>query len=1648
MAFDDQTRRRLFKTVTACRNLLTEDFDEQLRSRFGIYAEEGKVLELDRLTGLDDAGREVARVLRERIDHLSAGKGREALGEAVHRLRREQAFTVLNRFAAVRMAEERDLISQSVGAGMQSRGFRVFEQAVGSAALGDQYERYRVYLDCLFDELSLDLGVLFDRADAMGLLFPGEQALRDLFDELNHPDIAPLWTEDETIGWIYQYYNDPEERKRMRKESAAPRNSRELAVRNQFFTPRYVVEFLTDNTLGRIWYEMTKGQTRLTDQCRYLVRRPCEFFLSGPDTLYWHDAPGVEEFHEFDRTGDPAHLPENPTLGVALGWAESLRRGDVETTLARAGIDRDSMMKQVVEPVQAGNVPEDLVTINPALLVRALWYFREQYEHQQGPVYYKDPVEEDPVIDSIWKALRKQLQDPTEDLSQEELLKRPVFVPHRPIKDPREIRLLDPACGSMHFGLYAFDVFETIYEEAWERNLLLVTDFGGDTPPFTHEAVKKKGGMDEIYSYAGGGPCKAASARVVILKTPDSGDGLFHTGPYLAPPEYHFRTEIAREMSWVDFDYLEALASKWMSKEEGERLIRETDVFDHARIDPLPSDEIAERFRRDVPKLIIEHNIHGVDIDPRAVQIATLSLWLRAQKSWKDQGVRVADRPQVRRSNIVCSEPMPGSPEMLEDFVATLDPPLLGELVKTVFEKMQLAGEAGSLLKIEEEIRTAIDTARKEWLKKQEDLLTRKVGSQEEFFDTAEQQVIDALRAYSEQADADSYQRRLFADDAARGFAFIDLCHKRYDAVVMNPPFGDWSAPFKELARKAYPISANDILAAFVERGAQLINPSGFVGAITSRACFFLSSFIRWRESIALGLLRPRALADLGMGVMDDAMVEAAAYVLEKPLILENDHRELTAFRLGEMNEPERHLLKVIRSIYEGHACDILYLVQPDSFRQIPNAPFAYWIGDGIRRVFSEGLPFEQDGRTVKQGLATADDFRFLRAVWEVPIRFLGVTPSSSVEQFWFPLAKGGEFSPYYSDLSLRMNWSHDGAEVKAWVETLPGTNHWSRRVAAADYYFRPGLTYPRRLRRLAVMPLPEGSIISVRGSGIYGRPDELLRIAGLFSSSTFDFLVKCMLGRFGHPQFDNGTLCKTPVPSGFPESATALEEPTRTAIRIKRLQDTKNEVSHLFTFAALAQSSVTSLSVSSKQFNISHVEAVSRIESIQGEIDEIVYQLYGLDEAARLSISITQKLSGMTSDESETEDESEDQPVNLDTRSLVECLIAYTVGGTLGRWDIRYTTGALQPPPLPDPFDPLPVCPPGMLQNHEGFPAGPKDVPAEYPLRITWSGILVDEENHPEDIVARVREALRVIWSERTDDIEAEACEILGVKAKPKENLDALRVYFRDPNRFFKDHLARYSKSRRKAPIYWPLSTDSGSYTLWIYYHHLDSQTLYTCVSEFIDPKREALGRDLEVLGRRIGTGGSTEERQQLDELTTFLTELKTLRDRLLEVAGLPYRPNLNDGVQITAAPLWKCFRHGPLQKVLKDTWKELERGKYDWAHLALPIWSGRIVPLCAKDRSLAIAHGLEDLLWVPDLSGKKKDQLRPLKSPEDEIKELIKAGHDKKDVERAATDVQAAEALGVRGNLWVVQPEGAWRRRLSPKEEIENETKLRRGI
>ncbi|MEW8418930.1 MAG: hypothetical protein AB2690_16940 [Candidatus Thiodiazotropha endolucinida] len=282
MAFDQSTRNRLQKFVSEARGILSEEFTRQLQATYGLDPKTGTVAEVSSLTHLDNRQRQTAQILREMLAHYVAstpGKGeKDRTKQSLERIVREQAFTVLNRLAALHMAEARGFLLESIAKGYSPKGFQLYKQLAGSA-LGETGDAYRNYLFSLFDEFSLDLAVLFDRHSAQGRLFPRESALLELLEQINHHEIEHLWAEDETIGWIYQFWNGRNEIDTMRAASRAPRSSREMAVRNQFFTPRYVVEFLTDNTLGRIWYEMTQGHTALTESCRYQVNHPTEIFL-------------------------------------------------------------------------------------------------------------------------------------------------------------------------------------------------------------------------------------------------------------------------------------------------------------------------------------------------------------------------------------------------------------------------------------------------------------------------------------------------------------------------------------------------------------------------------------------------------------------------------------------------------------------------------------------------------------------------------------------------------------------------------------------------------------------------------------------------------------------------------------------------------------------------------------------------------------------------------------------------------------------------------------------------------------------------------------------------------------------------------------------------------------------------------------------------------------------------------------------------------------------------------------------------------------------------------------------------------------------------------------------------------------------------
>ncbi|MES9819573.1 MAG: BREX-1 system adenine-specific DNA-methyltransferase PglX [Candidatus Thiodiazotropha sp.] len=1352
---DKNTRNEIQNATQAARKLLEDAYREQLEGTYDILSD-GTIAEQ---AGSHLSDRE--KITRDKL--VAAVAHKRSMGikakDAVNAYVREAAFTTLNRFVALKMLEARKLVQECVSKGEDSSGFKEFTAlAPGLVAVEDK--GYRLYIETLFDEIGQEVKVLFDRRDVASLLWPDRLTLFELLGILNTPKLASVWAEDETIGWVYQYFNGDEERTQMRAESQVPRNSRELAVRNQFFTPRYVVQFLTDNTLGRTWYEMMQGDTKLA-HLDYLVLRPNEVFLAEDESA-----------------------PESDT--------------------------DDS------------------------------------------------------------------------ELSQEELLQQTVHVPFRAKKDPRDLRILDPACGSGHFLLYTFDLLITIYEEAWA----------------------------------------------------DEGAAAF--------------------------------------RDRGTQL-----RADYGSIESL---------RCAMPELILRHNLHGVDIDPRAAQIAALALWMRAQRAYNQFEINRAQRLPIFKTNIVVAEPMPGDAKLVDEFAASLKPVVLSSLFKKMVEEMKLAGELGLLLKIEESIAKAVKEA--EEAHSQEGLFAEKIES-EDFWDTADEKIIEALGRFSESAAGSvGIRRQLFAGDAAQGVALIELMRKRFDAVLMNPPFGESSLAMRGYVASFYSAASADLGAVFVQRGAELLTSAGRVGAITNRTLIAVQRFAEWRQNLVrrFGL---DSLVDLGHGVLD-AMVETAMYVCGSGGLTVRDQ---TAF-LGLLETKDKHAELVV-SLSRSER---VQWRQTSDFEAVPGAPWAYWVPASLLSRFHNDSNFMVIGGEVCPGIQTGDDFRFYRLRWEVPSRLIHVNPHELDRLFeeynWSPLTKGGQYGLWWDDIYLLQSWARDGFEIKNFINSAGKLRS---RPQNLDKLFRSGATFPYRTTSgFGLRFMPPGISFSVGGWAVFAPPSWTnTETLAVYNTRIARYFMEVLLGQGDSSaagtaarNYVGAAVGGIPWPHQTPKQVDAIVE----RLIEKAALETEDETNLFFVGSQIYPSSPRTFEelldgwwerrcdqwdegsrlhdrleaavVESYKLSDSDMEVIAEAEGpplssyaprgispskvaalFDNSVEELITQAIRTCGAKRYTVKKAYFI---------------DRTIDLachilaaDAESIISA--ARTAGAEACGKKKIFAAGLLSW---------VLGCAVGrFVANENKSLLGPSQHSRLPQLALEESAgnldLWVDDDGHDLDILSLIETVANDYW-------DAEGEGIIRGAVEAESGRDDIRMWFKQ--QFFEYHVKQYSKARRKAPIYWQLATPSASYSAWCYYHHLTRDTFFRVANDFVTPKVDHEERKLNTLRQEAGPDPTSKQRKAIDAQETFVAELRGFLAEVKRVAPL-WNPNLNDGVIINFAPLWRLVpQNKAWQKECKKVWDKLVKGDYDWAHLAMHLWPERVVPKCQDDRSLAIAHGLEDEFWYED--------------------------------------------------------------------------------
>ena len=370
-----------------------------------------------------------------------------------------------------------------------------------------------------------------------------------------------------------------------------------------------VVEAIADNTLGSIWYEMTKGNTRLKNQCRHLVRHDQEQFFNGLSVECFksyssHMEPWVRSVV---LTGDFSVMPEIPSWGAISYFALILDGYAIAEAHQHVGeLDDYTQIYSIIE----GNrpIPEG----DQLQLWLLLFSFQRHFLKEFDPELEDKPYHSDKML-SVYEALRTALRSPCPITVKGKTIAQPFFIPHRPIRDPRTIRIAVPKRNHEYFKKYCTSLYETMYLEAWDRELISKDEFGAKAPPFPHDTVRMKSGIDSVLSNNIGTMIPFDTARLVILEIADPGDGMESEMPYISPPESKYRVPIKCNIPLSSFDYMKFLKEGWFTPEKGERFVRRTQCWDHGPSDPFSPDVVYQNFVSSIPQMVADYNFAGKD---------------------------------------------------------------------------------------------------------------------------------------------------------------------------------------------------------------------------------------------------------------------------------------------------------------------------------------------------------------------------------------------------------------------------------------------------------------------------------------------------------------------------------------------------------------------------------------------------------------------------------------------------------------------------------------------------------------------------------------------------------------------------------------------------------------------------------------------------------------------------------------------------------------------------------------------------------------------------------------------------------------------------------------------------------------------------
>lgn len=474
----------------------------------------------------------------------------------------------------------------------------------------------------------------------------------------------------------------------------------------------------------------------------------------------------------------------------------------------------------------------------------------------------------------------------------------------------------------------------------------------------------------------------------------------------------------------------------------------------------------ADFSRRDIPKLIVEHNLYGVDLDERAVQITQIALFIKAMQLKGRRG------KMPTFCNVVSSHFSLPDYETIE---ATFE---MGdahwdekqrEVIKDIWNDLCNAHKFGSLLRLKEKIEAMMPNQERNLFN----------DYQIHDFFSFKNQAIEMLRKQVQLwggEGSNAYSLSLVND----AMTFLDILTTSFDVAVANPPYtdsSDFGPELKEFAEANYkkPMKFNiNLYACFIKRCCELTDELGKVGMIHPHTFMFIKTFEDVRKFM-IENTHINTMVDFGLDRVNlfgpGILLDATFYTLDKKDV---ENTSGVYFNITA-NLQEKYKKGTLENAYadycNGQPNDRVYLLPQDKLKAIKSWPFIYWISDEFREKF--GSASLEEITFVLQGLVTGDNIRFYRYWWEV----------NDISK-WFDCPKGGPYNKWYGNFWVKVNWEDNGYEIKNFFDD---NGKLRSRPQSEKFYFKEGVTYcSSGSRGCSFRYLPANQIISGAGPGIF----------------------------------------------------------------------------------------------------------------------------------------------------------------------------------------------------------------------------------------------------------------------------------------------------------------------------------------------------------------------------------------------------------------------------------------------------------------------------------------------------------------------------------------------------------------------------------